>query len=263
MSPSLNSVYKQPVLSPDVVIDAKTFSGFPEGRNLIDSLENKIYLNEQRLLEINREIEVRSRVLSDVEGYVRQEAEKRCEDIIKKAEEEAKKRVTEIHDSAFKKGFDEGRANGKRKGEIEANRLITGFTHTLSSLSKVYEEATKKAETEVVVSLAIMIAEKIIKEEIKENKKIILSNIETAIRRVLSEESITVLVNLADFGLAEEWKERLLKSSAGKRIDIREDPLIEPGGCKVQTGFGIIDATISSQLQKIKEEVLEYESKKI
>ena len=124
----------------------------------------------------------------------------------------------------------------------------------------VYEEATKKVEAEVVVSLAIMIAEKIIKHQV-DNKKIILSNIEEAIKRVASQESITVLVNLTDFGTAEEWKEKLLKSSAGKRIDIREDPSIEAGGCKIQTGFGIIDATISSQLQKIKEGVLEYKSK--
>ena len=256
MSQSLNSVYKQPVLSPDVVIDPKAFSGLGEGRNLIERLENKIRVAEQGLLGINNQIEERSRVLSDVEGYVRKEAEKRCEDIIRKAEEEAKKKVSEITDSAFKKGFDEGRADGKRKGEIEANRLITGFTNTLSSLSKVYEEATKKAEAEVVVGLAIMIAEKIIKEEIKGNKKVVLSNIEMAIKRGLSEESITVLVNLADFEVASQWKERLLKSSGGKRIDIREDSSIEPGGCKVQTGFGIIDATISSQLQKIQEEVL-------
>jgi flagellar assembly protein FliH len=253
---SLNNVYKQPVLSPDVVIDCKGFSGLGEGRNLIERLENKIRLAEQRLLEINREIEERSRILSDVEGYVRKEAEKKSESIIAKAEEEAKKNAEEIQGSAFKKGFDEGKMEGKRKGEIEVNRLIAGFANTLSSLSKVYEEATGKAEAEVVVDLAIMIAEKIIKEEIKWNKKIILSNIEMAIKRVLSEESITVLVNLTDFGVAEEWRERLLKSSKGKRIDIREDPLIEAGGCKVQTGFGIIDATISGQLQKVKEEIL-------
>ncbi len=262
MSQSLNSVYKQPVLSPDVVIDPKAFSGFGEGRNLIERLENKIRLAEQRLLEINSQIEERSRVLSDVEGHVRKEAEKRCEDIIKKAEEEAKKKASEITDEAYKKGFTEGKMEGKRKGEIEANRLIATFSNTLTSLSELYEEATKKIEAEVVMELAIMIAEKIIKEEIKENKKVVLSNIETAIKRGLSEESITVLVNLADFGLAEEWRERLLKSSKGKKIDIREDSSIEQGGCKVQTGFGIIDATISSQLQKIKEEVLEYESKR-
>ncbi|MDI6752251.1 MAG: FliH/SctL family protein [bacterium] len=258
----MNSVYKQPVLSPDVVIDPKAFSGFGEGRNLIERLENKIRLAEQRLLEINREIEERERVLSDVEGYVRKEAEKRCEDIIKKAEEEAKKKVDGISEEAYKKGFAEGKTEGKRKGEIEANRLIATFSNTLTSLSELYEEAIKKVEAEVVVGLAIMIAEKIIKEEIKENKKAVLSNICVAIKRGLSEESVTVLVNLGDFDVAEEWKERLLKSSKTKRIDIREDSSIEQGGCKIQTGFGIIDATISSQLQKIKEEVLEYESKR-
>lgn len=256
----MNSVYKQPVLSSEVVIDPKAFFGLPEGRSLIENLENRIRLAEQRLLEINKEIEERRRVLSDVEGYVRREAEKKCEEMIKKAEEEAEKKAAEISDLAYKKGFEEGMRDGKRKGEIEANRLITAFANTLSSFSKVYEKAREKIETEVIVNLAIMIAEKIIKEEIKENKKAILFNIiESAMKRALSEESITVLVNFADFGLAEEWKERFLKGSkSSKNIEIREDHSIEPGGCKIQTGFGIIDATISSQLQKVREGLLNY-----
>jgi flagellar assembly protein FliH len=44
-------------------------------------------------------------------------------------------------------------------------------------------------------------------------------------------------------------------------LKIREDTSIEPGGCKIVTNFGIIDAQISTQLDQIKEKLLEKKDK--
>jgi flagellar assembly protein FliH len=266
----MNNFYKSPPLNSEVVIDTKSFAGLGEGRSLIERLENKIRVDEARLKRLEEEIRKKSSELSHIEEYVRREAEKKQEQKIREAEEraasiieEAEKKAEEIRNGAYTEGFSEGRADGNRKGEIEAQRLVASLQSLISALSQTYEEATKKADIVIAVELATLIAKKIVKDEVASKKEVILSNLKEAIKKVIDQEKITLIVNLSDLEAVSGWRERFLKSAAGiRRIDIREDPSIEPGGCKIQTSFGIIDATISTQLNKIKEEIIEYESKR-
>ena len=49
-----------------------------------------------------------------------------------------------------------------------------------------------------------------------------------------------------------DHKDVLLRAADGiLDFEIIEDPRVEQGGCIVETGFGVLDARIESQLQEI------------
>ncbi|HAW50344.1 TPA: hypothetical protein DCX16_05300 [bacterium] len=253
----MNRLYKSPSINGSVVIEPKKLL-VGEGRTLIERLENKIREDEDTLKRLEEEIKEKKKALSNIEDYVKEEAEKKVLSIIKEAEdkaneiiESARKEEEEIKKGGYKEGFEIGKKEGIRKGEIEAGRIISEINGILSSLNHLYSEALKNIDQSIMSSLSCLIAEKIIKNELSIKKDIVLANILEALKKARGQEKVKILINLSDMDVVSSWSDKI--SGVGI-IEIQEDPSITPGGCKILTDFGIIDATIENQLKMIKDE---------
>lgn len=234
-------IYKSPTIDGEVIVETKG-DFMSEGRTLIERLENKIKQDSEILKKLEEEIAEKRKNLSHIEDYVKKEAEEKAKSIL----DEAFKKQEEAKDKGYNEGLLRGIKEGKRKAEIEITRIIASMNSVLSSITSLYEEALKKADCNIVLELAFLIAEKIIKDEVSTKREIVLKNINSALKKA-GQSKIRFLLNPQDF--------EIVKASL-KDVDIVPDLSISPGGCKLYFDFGIIDAEIKNQLKVIKEELV-------
>ena len=109
-----------------------------------------------------------------------------------------------------------------------------------------------------IAILAVKVAEKIIKRELKLNDKIILDIVSEVIKSISKDETeITIKTNKNDTELVRENIPEIYPYNEGKtRIIVMTDETVDRGSCIVETRNGIIDARFSTQL-KILQKALE------
>lgn len=267
---SLHKVYKKELLPPDgseVILDRQE----PEGKTILDVIEDRIKRSQVKLLKLqkaiqettekNRKIQERNRqlqedVLSDAKEEAKviiDQAKEKADEIIAKVQTELERRTQIVQQEAQEKGFNVGKEEGIKAGNEVIKRALSEIQDILLEAKHKREEIVKSNQ-EMVVDLALLIAKKIIKTELTTNKETILKNLTQALKKVRNKEEIKVKVNpvhLEELGTRK--REFLAQVSGTEGINFEEDKTIEPGGCIIETNFGLIDATIATQLEIIQE----------
>lgn len=162
--------------------------------------------------------------------------------LISRAQEEA----GAIRESAAKEGYNAGIEQAK--GDIEnVKKELEKF---LSAKQEVFEFIAPD-----ILEISIDIARKIIKKEVKQDPEMILSLIMDVLKTISKEEpKVTIKVNSAQFEIAKRNLPELVTSAGvDARVNIVSDDTIGEGSCVLQTKNGIVDATIDTQLEIIKE----------
>ena len=78
--------------------------------------------------------------------------------------------------------------------------------------------------------------------------------IENALQSSVRSDQYRIRINPADLESVTLQKPLFLASISGlKNLSIETDPEISPGGCRVDSDFGDIDATLETQLETIRQ----------
>ncbi|MFN3604732.1 MAG: flagellar assembly protein FliH [Leptonema sp. (in: bacteria)] len=180
-----------------------------------------------------------------------QRAKVEVERIVKEAE----MRVAEIEHEAYQKGYEAGREVGFKKGQAEVRRLIDRLGVIIGQAIDIREEIIAASEKQMV-EMILMIARKVIKDEVAERKEVVLNNIREALRRIKDRDRVNIRVNFADLELTTAHKDELIKMMESlRKVNIYEDSRVDRGGCIIETDVGAIDARISTQLNEIEEAI--------
>jgi len=259
-------IYKKEFLPPDgteLILDIEHLQK-SEGRTILEILEERIKRSQVKLLKLQKKIKEATEKNRALEEDVLFEAKKKAEEIIKQAQEKADelltKTKTELEEitkttqhKAYEKGFKEGKEEGIKAGEEVIKKSLAEIQNVLIE-AKHKREEIMQINQEIIINLALMIAKKIIKAELITNKEMIFENLNQALKKVKDKEEIKVKVNPVHLQELGTRKEEFLRQVSGiERINFEEDKNIEPGGCIIETNLGIIDATISSQLEMIED----------
>ena len=168
---------------------------------------------------------------------------------------EAELKVSEIEHEAYKKGYEAGREEGYKEGQAEVMRLIDRLGTIVSTAVDIRDEIIRSSE-KLMSEMILMIARKVIKDEIVERREVVINNIKEAIRRVKDRDRIDIRVNFADLDMTTAHKDELIKMMESlKKVNIYEDSRVDRGGCIIETDVGAIDARISTQLDTIEEAI--------
>ena len=168
---------------------------------------------------------------------------------------EAELKVSEIEHEAYKKGYDAGREEGYKEGQAEVMRLIDRLGTIVSTAVDIRDDIIRSSE-KLMTEMILMIARKVIKDEIVERREVVINNIKEAIKRVKDRDRIDIRVNFADLDMTTAHKDELIKLMESlKKVNIYEDSRVERGGCIIETDVGAIDARISTQLDTIEEAI--------
>lgn len=215
----------------------------------------------QQKLHLFREIEVLEAQYTQLQSQIKNEQENAQTDIDhwwKDKQEEAKQESHRLAEEASTQGFQAGFDQGTLQAEEEFRQKRQEM-HEL--IQTAYEEKARVIQQSepFLLSLSVKVAEKVIKEELKQHKEQLLNIVKQALIHIEESEDVVMHVSPDDYPIIlpflEELKTYVRANSELKLIPV---PNLETGGCMIHTASGSYDVTVDSQLQEIKKHLLAY-----
>lgn len=162
--------------------------------------------------------------------------------LISRAQEEA----GTIRENAAKEGYKEGLEQFQDDIQIIRNSI----NNFMNAKQEVFEYIAPD-----ILEISVDIARKIVKKEIEQNPQIVLETITDVLNTLPKDEArVSIKVNPSQLALIKESIPEIISSLGLEvRINVSPDDTITLGSCIVQTSNGIVDATIDTQLEIIKE----------
>ncbi|HSO57981.1 MAG TPA: FliH/SctL family protein, partial [Paenisporosarcina sp.] len=163
-----------------------------------------------------------------------------------------------LAEEAITQGFEAGTTQGILQIEEEFREKRQGM-HEL--VQAAYEEKAKiiQQSEAFLLTLSVKIAEKVIKEELKQHDDQFLNVVKQALKQIEESEDVVMQVSSEDYPIVlpffEELKTYVRAESELKLIPVAT---LTKGGCMIHTASGSYDVTIDSQLKEIKRQLLAY-----
>jgi flagellar assembly protein FliH len=161
-----------------------------------------------------------------------------------------------MREAAQQEGFEQGRKEGQEFGRregIEQGReqlqaRIEQFDGMLKTLDKPFDELDQQVEDEVV-TLVINMVRQLIRREVKLDPGQIVGVVREALGVLpISSRNIRVVLHPEDAVLV---REAYTLGERDQQWQIVEDPVIQRGGCRINTDTSQIDATLDSRLSSL------------
>lgn len=209
--------------------------------------------------------------MRDIEFHARalvQRAQQQAEEILIAAQIEAETLRAKAHADGHAAGKKEGHAVGLKQGEAagktaafeEAREQLS--TQSAALIRVVTDinadrEALQQQATSEVLELAVAIARRVTKRQGLLDPAVVAANTFAAVKLVVNKADLRVALHPSQKQLLEEllpkmkqvWPQLL-------HVELVEDVSLAPGGCRVTTAAGEINADIDYQLDRIAAELL-------
>ena len=191
----------------------------------------------------------------DIEGIQEQAYKEAYDEAFEKAKVEGIKFGRE---EGMKIGIEEGRSEGYAAGMAEGKSIIdeksSQFLSFMSALTEPLESLDSDVEDELV-NLAMMVARHLVRRELKLDPTHVIAAIRQAVEILpVGTRNIMVFLHPDDAILVRE--SLTLAEDDEQRWKIIEDPMLSRGGCKVETEFSRIDASVEARLNSVIMQVL-------
>ncbi|WP_339215325.1 flagellar assembly protein FliH [Ornithinibacillus sp. FSL M8-0202] len=172
---------------------------------------------------------------------------------IQSAKEAWQQEKLELMEQARQEGFQAGFEQGKVESLEQYHHLIDQANGIIEASKLDYQSTVEKSE-ETILTLAVHVAQKIIKQEIDKEPELFLPIVKDAISTIKDQREVTIYLHPENYEYILSQKnelEKILESKAVLSIYINE--ALEVGSCMIEHPFGKIDARIHTQLSKIYE----------
>jgi flagellar assembly protein FliH len=168
------------------------------------------------------------------------------------------------YDKGLSRGLNEGREQGRDEGRQQA---LAESAEQIAQLTRRWEQALSEWESqrtamiqqarEDVLVFAFELARKIVHRVLQSDSTIVKDQVSAALALLVRPQAVAIHVHPDDRDAVQEVLPAILKAAAGcEHARLQEDSTIERGGCIVTTQRGRLDATISTQLDRIAEAIL-------
>ncbi len=146
-----------------------------------------------------------------------------------------------------------GRQEGLALAEQRLESVTQALAQALEDVSRL-RESLAQTGTQDMLRLVMAVAEQIVRKTVEVDKQVVLRIIENALQASVRADNFRIRISPEDLELVTKQKPLFLASISGlKNLSIETDPTISPGGCRVDSELGDVDATIESQLEAIRQ----------
>lgn len=191
-----------------------------------------------------------------------EDMEQRSERYLAKVREEALKIVTKAQEEAGAirhKAEQEGRQAAMQAVEgMIKNQLATvipALRQTVQNIQEAKHSWLKHWES-AAVRVSGAIAEKIVRREVEQHPEITLALVREALELAAGSSQMRIKLNPEDLKALRDQVSLVIQEIAPMAgAEMIADSEIAPGGCRVETRFGVIDQQFESQLKRIEEEL--------
>ena len=158
-------------------------------------------------------------------------------------------RAQEESENIKKSAFEEGYRLGLEQSSADLEAFRNEFKKFMSARQEVFEYIAPD-----ILEISVNIAKKIIKKELESDPQIIINSIVDVLKTIAKNEPrITIRVKPQSVQFIKDTIPNITyQYGIESKISIIADPSVEDGGCVFQTGNGIVDASIDTQLEIIK-----------
>ena len=147
--------------------------------------------------------------------------------------------------------FNRGRKEGAAAVESRLNATLQALTDALEEVNHLRESLARNSSRDML-RMVMAISEQVIRRSLEVQPEIILALIENALQASVQADSFRIHVSPQDLEMVKQQKPLFLASISGlKNIAFEADAAITPGGCRVESELGDVDATIETQLEEI------------
>jgi len=164
--------------------------------------------------------------------------------------------LSKIEMEAYEKGFQQGQKDGLVMGKKRLEETARRLEALIKSLSQLKKEVYRNSERELV-ELATEIARKILLKELELDDTAILRTVRRAISFLNDRSNVRIRLNPSDMNKVAEVLSEIRADKKIEDVELVEDSAVERGGCILESGFGLVNATIEDQLSAISEELEE------
>ena len=158
------------------------------------------------------------------------------------------KSLEEVAEAARKKGYAEGLAQGQAEARKQSEETAAELLALWQSMSKPI--ASQDVEvSEHLLALVVTLTHAVLERELSTDSELIKATLDEALMCLAeSEAPLTVTVNPADKALVESLLEE-------KRLpaELVADTTMLRGGCRLDRGHALVDATIESRIRSLVE----------
>lgn len=168
-------------------------------------------------------------------------------------------------DAGYKQGYEEGLRQGKEDGEkqfleAEAQRTAEqeGYIAALGTLLESAETALARAIDEsedILVEIAFEGLCQILGETLAQQAGV-MAVIAQVVQRARERERLVVRVSPEDMAMIEAHRHQLQSVTQASNIELTADTRVTLGGCFVETTGGTLDGRLETQLQALREVLL-------
>ncbi|EKD27765.1 MAG: hypothetical protein ACD_79C00585G0003 [uncultured bacterium] len=167
-----------------------------------------------------------------------------------------KRHIAAKEKEAYERGIKDGIDQGFKQRNEDVLSLISTLKNVKEDFNNVKFDILRGYEPKLV-DLALKIAEKVLGREL-ETGGVKLSNIISPIlSKIPGVTKLIIKVNPKDFSILKEMYKDISQELTGADIEIIPDAKITAGGCLLETDMGMVDATIETRLEQIKESIKE------
>ena len=155
-----------------------------------------------------------------------------------------------LREEAHREGFERGQAEGREQARREESlKLGEGIRKILGEVERHRTRLELESERDLV-RLAVAIAEKIVKAEVKRGAAVAEHNLRAALRRAVRGHGLEIRLHPDDAA-------KFRPSGADfQGATITPDPSVTPGGCVVVSAAGTVDFDVPTQLEEIERGLL-------
>ncbi len=163
-------------------------------------------------------------------------------------EKELARQVAEIKESARREGFKQGLSEGHVQARQEIDNVTNRLTALINALATPLEHLSDDVEDELV-KLAVAIAKQIVRRELKTDPTQVISVVKEALNALpAAGQNIKLHLHPEDAKLVADT---MLANANERKWELVDNPLIQRGGCRIETDSSNVDATIESRVATI------------
>ncbi len=161
----------------------------------------------------------------------------------------------EIEKQAYQQGYSSGKAIGIEEGKREYLQALGKLENSIGKLVTLKQDMLREYEPEII-KLAISIAEKILKREVQINSNHIVEIVKSIVNTLKDKSKIIIKLSTDDYNILKDSEKLNELKYVSSNFEIVENSDLQKGDVLVDTSFGTIDATLNSQIERVKEELV-------
>src|SRR5438045_8170008 len=204
--------------------------------------------------------------LADVEKQAQEilERAKRHADRLEAAAQEHAKKILKDAQAAglrggWKEGYNKGHLEGSHAGKEQAGaEHKAAVAATIAALKSAAENLSRSrielesAALKDVLELSIAIAERVTKRQGILDPAVAVNNVEEALKLVSHSSDVRIAIHPKNKTTLKEVLPRLKTQwPALEHVELVEDAMLAPGGCRIYTAQGEVDGDLDGQINRV------------